>query len=84
MKYIPVNCGFYDYFEAAITLKQIVPIRYYDADGVLKNITIKPIDLIHEQKEEFLLLENKEMIRLDRIVSFNNEKNPGTVCTFNN
>ena len=82
MKYVPVNCGFYDHFEAAITLKKTVAISYYDNEGNVKDIIIKPIDLIQKNGEEFLLLEDQTKIRLDHIITFNNEENPGTSCTF--
>lgn len=82
MKYVPVNCSFYDHFEAAITLKKVVAIRYYDNDGNLQDIMVKPIDLIQKNGEEFLLLEDQTKIRLDHIITFNNEDNPGTACAF--
>jgi len=80
MKYVPVNCGFYDHFEAAITLKKTVNISYYDTNGNVKDITNKPIDLIQKNGEEFLLLEDQTKIRLDYIITFDNESNPGTAC----
>ena len=80
MKYKPVNCGFYDHFEAAITLRKKVQIEAIDEQGQKIHLTTKPIDLLLENREEFLILENKQKIRLDHIVSFDGVVNPGTSC----
>ena len=81
MEYQPINCGFYDYFEAAITLRKRVVISYLNANEEIVNKEITPINLINKNKEEFLLLDDGEKIRLDKITMFDHVKNPQQSCT---
>ncbi|MEM1137370.1 MAG: Rho-binding antiterminator [Bacteroidota bacterium] len=82
MKYQPINCNFYDYFEAAITLRKKVAITYFDIDGKQVNAEVFPVDLVNQNKEEFLLLKSGVSIRLDRIIMFDHVPNPGGACSF--
>ncbi|MBT32160.1 MAG: hypothetical protein CMO01_21070 [Thalassobius sp.] len=81
MEYQPVNCGFYDYFEAAITLKKKVSISYLNTIGELVTEEVTPIDLLIKNKEEFLVLADGKKIRLDQITEFDQAKNPSTSCS---
>ncbi len=80
MEYHPVNCGFYDYFEACITLRERVKIIYLNEEGQTCIITAKPTDLQLKNGGEFLVLENGEYIRLDFILQFNGVENPSDKC----
>ncbi len=67
-KYQPINCNVYDQLEAYATLKKEVEISY-SKDNVEVNIRSVIKDLYTRQKEEFLLLDNEQEIRLDHILS---------------
>ena len=69
IKYIPIDCNFYDRLEAWSTRQEKVTIELLDEQeesvGVIKDLYIK-------DKVEFLLLDSGIEIRLDRIASVNN------------
>lgn len=71
-KYTPVPCAFYDEFEAAAIKGQICEIVYLEND-VEKIIKSKIINLQTKDKEEFVILENNQKIRLDFIQLLNGE-----------
>ena len=68
-KYIPIDCGFHDLLLDRATRRTVVALVYTDEAGVskTKNTVIK--DVYTKQKEEFLLMSDGEIIRLDQIVS---------------
>lgn len=66
--YIPINCGFHDLLLDRATRRSIVELVYLVEDKPqTKDITFK--DVYTKQKEEFLLLSDGEIVRLDHIVS---------------
>lgn len=67
-KYIPINCSFHDILLDRITRKQMVTIEYYSKDGC-QSKQINLVDVFTEQKEEFLVMADKVIIRLDQIIS---------------
>ena len=67
--YVPINCGLYDYLEAAATLQRQVPILFGE-EGTTKSITAKVKDLYIRNKVEYLLTADLVEIRLDQITSF--------------
>ncbi|RXK06663.1 transcriptional antiterminator Rof [Halarcobacter bivalviorum] len=69
-KYTPVPCAFYDELEAAVVKKLNCEIIYLENEEE-KIINSKVIDLKNIQKEEFMILENNQQIRLDFILFFN-------------
>ncbi len=69
-KYTPVPCSFYDELEAAVVKKLNCEIIYLENEEE-KIINSKVIDLKNIQKEEFMILENNQQIRLDFILFFN-------------
>lgn len=68
-KYIPIDCGFHDTLLDRATRRSVIELVYLDADEMprTKHIVIK--DVYTKQKEEFLLMNDGEIIRLDQIVS---------------
>jgi len=70
-KYKSISCHFYDEFEAAAVKKVLCTIVYQDGD-VEKEIKQKIVDLKIIDKAEYMILDNSQKIRLDKIVLFNN------------
>lgn len=71
--YTPISCSFYDELEAAAVKKIPSTIIYKDKEDV-KTIKGLIADFKTKDKKEFLILENKKQIRLDKIISFNDLK----------
>lgn len=67
--YTPIDCGFYDYFEAAIVKRRPVELVYLQEDGTTITKTVLLLDLKTEAKEEFVQLQGGEWLRLDRVVA---------------
>ena len=67
--YAPINCSFYDNFEAAIVQLRIVNLEYRQTDGSVKHEAIRLRDLKTHLSEEYVQLDRGEWLRLDRIVS---------------
>lgn len=79
--YQPIDCNFYDNFEAAIVQRRPVDLVYLDANGesVLRHTRLR--DLKTYRTEEFVQLASGEWLRLDRIVSVDGIA-AGASCTF--
>jgi Rho-binding antiterminator len=69
-KYIPVPCQFYDRLES-LAVKNIKSVIVFIEDKTEKSIESFIVDFKTKDKEEFIILSNKEEIRLDKIVSVN-------------
>lgn len=69
--YQPIDCDSHDELEALATLRQPCDLIYRDSAGreVLTRDVIE--DLYTQNHEEFLKLRNRQMIRLDAIISVN-------------
>ncbi len=78
--YQPINCNFYDILEAAATTKKVVKIIYTTSTGEAI-LNAKIVDLYTKNKEEFMVLDNQLTIRLDKIVSVDDEKLAGFCST---
>ena len=69
--YQPILCTLHDEYEIAIMHKKTLSIQYIDDSGANLRDTVLPIDLLVENKEEYLLAKasNDEVlrIRLDKI-----------------
>lgn len=67
-KYQPINCSYYDELEAIATLRKKVEVEYYDQNKplIVKNVGIKT--LFTKEKEEFVVLSNGLIIRLDQLI----------------
>lgn len=80
-EYQPIDCGFYDHFEAAIVQRRPVTLEYFPADGASVTKKIRLLDLKTESGEEFVQLDGGEWLRLDRVVSLDGVAT-GTNCGF--
>ncbi|MEM9529063.1 MAG: hypothetical protein AAGA31_20805 [Bacteroidota bacterium] len=67
--YQPINCNFYDNFEAAIVTKRSVELVYLEVWGEPVTTNTQLADLKTKQTEEYVQLASGEWLRLDRIVS---------------
>lgn len=79
--YQPINCNFYDHFEAAIVQRRAVSLEFKLPDGTVTRQTVKLKDLKTVDKEEFVQLANGEWLRLDQVISLD-EHAPGDSCNF--
>lgn len=79
--YQPIDCNFYDNFEAAIVTRRTIELVYLDPFGAEVTSAIKLKDLKTKLTEEFVQLESGEWLRLDRIVSVDGEA-AGASCRF--
>lgn len=73
--YIPINCSFYDYLEEAATLKRISVIDYYE-NGEKVKVESRIVTLFIKDKFEYMKLENRQNIRLDKLVAFDGKPLP--------
>jgi len=79
-KYIPLACGLYDRLESVSVLRKVCEIKYFTEGGETLTVTQKIIDIKSENKTEYLVLEDKTAIRLDRIISVDGEPFSGSTC----
>jgi Rho-binding antiterminator len=79
--YQPIDCNFYDNFEAAIVTHRVVDLIYLDPFGEEVIEATKLKDLKTKLTEEFVQLESKEWLRVDRIASVDGEA-AGASCSF--
>lgn len=71
-KYTPINCEFLDRLEHCCIRKEHCQIVYRQG-SFPRNIETEGLitDIFSREKAEYILLDNGEEIRLDRIVSVN-------------
>lgn len=67
--YQPISCDFYDILEESATLKKRSIIHFYNTDWQEEQIVSRITNLFTKEKEEFVELENGEIIRLDHLIS---------------
>jgi Rho-binding antiterminator len=79
--YQPIDCNFYDNFEAAIVTRRVVDLVYLDPFGEAVTAATGLKDLKTKLTEEFIQLESGEWLRLDRIVSVDGNL-AGVSCRF--
>lgn len=79
--YAPIDCNFYDNFEAAIVQRRVVDLAYRRTDGSVKQEAIRLQDLRTHLTEEYVQLSTGEWLRLDRIVSVDGAA-AGASCRF--
>ncbi|WP_020571786.1 hypothetical protein [Neolewinella persica] len=79
--YQPIDCNFYDNFEAAIVTRRAVKLVYLDPFGKEITAATRLKDLKTKQTEEYVQLESGEWLRLDRIVRVDGEA-AGASCRF--
>lgn len=80
-KYIPINCDFLEWLELCCLQKNICNIIYQQGNFP-RNIEINAIisDIICRNNADFLILDNGDEIRLDRIISVNDYELPKNSC----
>ena len=78
--YSPVSCEAHSLYELAVMQRKKVLVRWQYSDGV-KEMHLLPLDVETKTREEFLVARDSEngtlRIRLDRILSFQPESQPG-------
>ena len=79
--YQPINCGFYDNFEAVILQRSTVRLEYRDAGGTNIRLLTQLDDLKTDRTEEYVLLASGAWLRLDQIVSVDGVA-AGVSCRF--
>lgn len=72
--YIPVSCDFHDELEALATLRKECRIVYRNAANELVEVPGRIVDIYAASKADFIKLNDGTEIRLDRIVSVNDQK----------
>ena len=66
--YTPIDCDFYDRFEAWATLRTELKLNYSDS-GAQEQLTDTIIDLFVKDHVEYLRTKSDMVIRLDHIIS---------------
>lgn len=69
--YHPIDCSFYDRIEAAIVLRTPVLLEFVEADNSPVTKQIHLINTRIADGEEYVILENGQEVRMDRIISLN-------------
>lgn len=70
--YEPVACEFTDDLEHLSVLKSQIEIKYFNEAGQTATLTGLITDIFTTQKkEEYLKINNENLIRLDRIIEIN-------------
>ncbi|MFT4971223.1 MAG: Rho-binding antiterminator [Paraglaciecola sp.] len=70
-KYQPISCDFYDELELLAMRKTVAKIVIRKEEDGVEEISNVIKTLYTKNKEEFLVLENGNEIRLDKLVSVN-------------
>lgn len=66
--YRPINCSYYDELEAIATLQKRVRVVYEGQDGPQTIEGVGISNLYSKEKEEFVVLTNGQIIRLDYLI----------------
>ncbi len=69
-KYKTISCHFYDELEAVAVKKVLLKITYFENENE-KHIEDIIVNFKTKNKEEFLILKNRLIIRLDKIIKIN-------------
>jgi Rho-binding antiterminator len=80
-KYIPINCEFLERLEIWCLQKTNCSIVYQQGNfprNIEINATI--IDIVCRNKSDYMILDNGDEIRLDRIISVNSYDLPKNSC----
>ncbi len=73
--YVPVDCGFYDRVEAAITRRQPVAL-VLDGD---RDVTARLLDVRAQEGADWAEVEGIGLVRLDAILELDGVRRPGAV-----
>lgn len=74
--YRPINCNYYDILEANAVRGNVCQIMYSDETGKVVQVQSKITNLYTKQKEEFMVMEHDLTIRLDQLISVDDQKVP--------
>lgn len=78
-KYFPIDCSFHDILLDRTTRNSVIALEYLVDEVVqLKRTTLK--DVYSKEGEEFLLLKDGEIVRLDSIKSVDGIPLPASKC----
>ena len=70
-KYKPISCDYYDELEIVAMHQTVAEIIFRNEKGEETTISTKVKTLQTRDSEEFLILDNGDEIRLDKLVSMN-------------
>jgi len=70
-KYQPISCDYYDELEIVAMRQTVAQIVFKNESGEENTISTKIKTLQTRNSEEFLILENGDEIRLDKLISMN-------------
>jgi Rho-binding antiterminator len=79
-KYHPINCSFHDILLENATFGKNIAIIYNEVEGTRKESNNIIKDVYTKNSEEFMLLDDGKIIRLDHIVSVDGVLLPETSC----
>ena len=79
-EYQPIDCGFYDHFEAAIVQRREVVLVYRDDDNLHVATRTKLLDLKTEASVEYVKLSDGTWLRLDKVISLNGIRADDATC----
>ncbi|MBC6996840.1 hypothetical protein QWY85_04055 [Neolewinella lacunae] len=79
--YRPIDCNFYDHFEAAIVTRRTVSLSYRGIDGEVNHTETRLSNTKTVRTEEYVQLGSGTWLRLDRIVSVDGVA-AGVSCRF--
>ncbi|MGI0488149.1 hypothetical protein ACN4EK_22130 [Pantanalinema rosaneae CENA516] len=71
--YTPVSCDFHDQLEALATLHQDCHLVYHDDANQIIEVNARIVDVYARNHADFLKIKDGTEIRLDRIVSVNDQ-----------
>ena len=71
--YEPISCSFHDLLLAKATLQEKVEVAYRLLGGGDTLVQAVIQDVFTRDKEEFMVLDNGDCIRLDRIIRVNDQ-----------
>jgi hypothetical protein len=74
--YMPVDPDFYDVIEDQKNQGMEIKIFFFSDNSELDSTTGKIEMIIHENRSEFLKLDNGDKVRLDRIITINGKPGP--------
>jgi transcriptional antiterminator Rof (Rho-off) len=78
--YTPISCALYDTLEDLAVKKEKVTIKYLNENSDIQTVYDMIADFQTKNKEEFMILQNRLKIRLDKIIEINDTPftpNPG-------
>ena len=77
--YRPIDCNFYDYFEAFATQGVLCSIYYLDEHSQMQRTEDYIKTLITQSTSEYLILNSSLKIRLDHIYRINGLESPSFI-----